>query len=206
MKDRVAQYPHRYQLVPVAGQESTYDIVAKPGTVTEPGTPLNKANLLSDETANLYGLTGDDATVDGALATIPLGYQSALISRGNANYTDTVAAEGGVVTKNIAIGSGKKFGKCVIGPANPSVGSLIFFSTNNLDTVGIYSGSSTSGTMSIIRRRISSYLVSMQLGATYSDTFFIDELYIDGSNLQIKFRNVGTSPRSLACTIDWEVW
>ena len=69
MKDRITQYPHRYQLVPVSGQSDTYDIVAKPGTITEPGTPLNKANLLSDTTANLYGLTGDDATVDGALYT-----------------------------------------------------------------------------------------------------------------------------------------
>lgn len=67
MKDRITQYPHRYQLVPVSGQSDTYDIIAKPGTVTEVGTPLNKANLLSDTTANLYGLTGDDATVDGAL-------------------------------------------------------------------------------------------------------------------------------------------
>ena len=44
MKDRITQYPHRYQLVPVSGQSDTYDIIAKPGTVTEPGTPLNKAN------------------------------------------------------------------------------------------------------------------------------------------------------------------
>ena len=66
MKDRITQYPHRYQLVPVSGQSDTYDIIAKPGTVTEPGTPLNKANLLSDTTANLYGLTGADANVDKA--------------------------------------------------------------------------------------------------------------------------------------------
>ena len=67
MKDRVVEFPHRYQLVPVLGQSDTYDIVAKPGTVTEVGTPLNKATLLKDETATLYDLTGDDATVDKAL-------------------------------------------------------------------------------------------------------------------------------------------
>ena len=67
MKDRITQYPHRYQLVPVSGQSDTYDIIAKPGTVTEVGTPLNKATLFSDETAALYGLTGGDAVVDMAL-------------------------------------------------------------------------------------------------------------------------------------------
>ena len=68
MKDRITQYPHRYQMVPVSGQSDTYDIIAKPGTVTEVGTPLNKATLLKDATAVLYGLAGEDATVDGALA------------------------------------------------------------------------------------------------------------------------------------------
>lgn len=66
MKDRNVQFPHRYQLIPVAGEEGVFDIIAKPGTVTEAGTPLNKATLLSDATAALYGLTGEDTTVDGA--------------------------------------------------------------------------------------------------------------------------------------------
>lgn len=64
MKDRVVQHPHRYQLVSVSGQVDTYDIVAKFGTVTEAGTPINKANLLSDETAELYGLSANEANVD----------------------------------------------------------------------------------------------------------------------------------------------
>lgn len=70
MNDRVTQYPHRYQLVPVSGESDTYDIIAKPGTVTEVGTPLNKATLLKDATATLYGITGDDATVDKALESL----------------------------------------------------------------------------------------------------------------------------------------
>lgn len=67
MKDRVVQFPHRYQLVPVEGETNVYDFVPVPGTITEAGTPLNKATLLSDETAALYGLTGEDATVDDVL-------------------------------------------------------------------------------------------------------------------------------------------
>jgi hypothetical protein len=70
LKDRVVQFPHRYQLVPVAGESDTYDIIAKPGTITEAGTPINKATLLSDETAALYDLTGNDATVDKALGNV----------------------------------------------------------------------------------------------------------------------------------------
>ena len=70
MKDRVVQFPHRYQLVPVAGETNVYDFVPVTGTVTEVGTPINKANLLKDETAALYDLTGEDATVDKALNQI----------------------------------------------------------------------------------------------------------------------------------------
>ena len=43
VRDRVVQNPHRYQLVPVAGQEGVYDIVAVPGTITEAGTAVNRA-------------------------------------------------------------------------------------------------------------------------------------------------------------------
>lgn len=41
--DRVVQNPHRYQLVPVSGQEGVYDLVAIPGTVTEGGTAINRS-------------------------------------------------------------------------------------------------------------------------------------------------------------------
>lgn len=42
IKDRVVQYPHRYDLVPIEGYENRYDIVQVPGTITELGTPINK--------------------------------------------------------------------------------------------------------------------------------------------------------------------
>lgn len=53
VKDRVVQYPHRYKLVPVSGQDSTYDMVAVPGTVSETGTAINRALLLA--TQGFYG-------------------------------------------------------------------------------------------------------------------------------------------------------
>lgn len=68
MKDRVPTYPGRVKLIPVAGQENTYDIVRADEPQQE-GTPLNKATLLDDTTAEKLGLTGDP-TVNQALAGI----------------------------------------------------------------------------------------------------------------------------------------
>lgn len=68
MKDRVPLYPGRVKLVPVTGQANTYDMTRADSPQQE-GTPLNKANLLSDTTAAKLGLTGDP-TVSQALAGI----------------------------------------------------------------------------------------------------------------------------------------
>ena len=62
MQDRVSLYPGRVKLVPVAGQENTYDMV-RADSPTQEGTPLNKDSLLKDATAALYGL-GADAVPD----------------------------------------------------------------------------------------------------------------------------------------------
>lgn len=55
MQDRVPLYPGRVKLTPVSGQENTYDMV-RADQPTQEGTPLNKANLLSDDVAALLGL------------------------------------------------------------------------------------------------------------------------------------------------------
>lgn len=61
MQDRISLYPGRVTLTPVPGQENTYDMVRSDQPFQE-GTPLNKANLLSDEVAAAIGaLTGGDA-------------------------------------------------------------------------------------------------------------------------------------------------
>lgn len=58
MKDRIPLYPGRVKLNPVTGQENTYDMVRADSPVQE-GTPLNKASLLRDNTAALYGQSAD---------------------------------------------------------------------------------------------------------------------------------------------------
>lgn len=64
IRDRQVQYPNRFRATPVSGQEDVYDLTAVPGTVTQAGTALNKANLLSDATAALLGLSGDPSVND----------------------------------------------------------------------------------------------------------------------------------------------
>lgn len=56
MKDRIPKYPGRVKLTPVAGQANVYDMVRADEPV-EDGTPLNKATLLTDQTAAKYGKT-----------------------------------------------------------------------------------------------------------------------------------------------------
>lgn len=58
MKDRIPLYPGRVKLMPVPGQPDIYDMV-RADQPTEVGTPINKATLLSDSTASLYGYSSD---------------------------------------------------------------------------------------------------------------------------------------------------
>lgn len=68
MQDRVPTYPGRVKLNPVSGQENTYDMV-RADEPTQDGTPLNKATLLKDDTAALYG-KGTDAVPDDILSIL----------------------------------------------------------------------------------------------------------------------------------------
>lgn len=66
MQDRVPTYPGRVTLTPVSGQADTFDM-ARADEPTQEGTPLNKATLLTDETAAAIGLTSEEPTVNEAL-------------------------------------------------------------------------------------------------------------------------------------------
>lgn len=209
MKDRVVQYPHRYQLVPVAGESDTYDIIAKPGTITEAGTPINKATLLSDATAALYGLTGDDAVPDKAFLNVTVVAQSANKLYGNVTYTDSIGARA-TLTKNIAIGEGKRFGKCVIHRTSNYGGVFVEFCVDNTKTLMIGSeiNSGTDYGSARSRRHLGKVTAVVLFGnmATGSNRIEISEIYINGTNLRIDFKNTSDSSQSLDCTIDWEVW
>ena len=94
MKDRIVEFPGRYRLVPVAGQEGVYDFLAVPGVVTEAGTPINKANLLSDSARDCAELLEDDATVSNAIKKVAYGAASYLVFAGNTNADQLDAAFG----------------------------------------------------------------------------------------------------------------
>ena len=112
MKDRVPLYPGRVKLVPVSGQENVYDMT-RADQPTQQGDPLNKATLLKDSTAELFGL-GTDAVPDDVLQKLA---GAAFDSGGT--ITDV---NGNPLGVRIATGSYVGTGK--YGPDNPN--SLTF--------------------------------------------------------------------------------
>ena len=102
MQDRVSLHPGRVKLIPVAGQENTYDMV-RADSPTQEGTPLNKDTLLKDATAALFGL-GSDAVPDDIFqklgdfrAVIHVFTQSGTsvsITKGEKTFTATAGSEG----------------------------------------------------------------------------------------------------------------
>lgn len=70
MKDRVSNYPGRMKLTHSDGTVE-YVTIERADEPVEEGTPLNKASLLSDDTANMLGFQADDnPTVNDALAKV----------------------------------------------------------------------------------------------------------------------------------------
>lgn len=64
MKDRVPKYPGRVYVTPENGGAPYYATIERADEPVEVGTPLNKATLLSDETAELYEKPTDAAVPD----------------------------------------------------------------------------------------------------------------------------------------------
>jgi len=64
MQDRISQHPGRVRLTPVSGD--IYDLTMADEPIEEGTAPIKK-NLLTDETAAMFGLDGADETVNNAL-------------------------------------------------------------------------------------------------------------------------------------------
>lgn len=69
MQDRIPVNPGRVLITPENDSPAYYATMIRADNPTQEGTPLNKASLLKDTTAALFGL-GADALPDDALATI----------------------------------------------------------------------------------------------------------------------------------------
>ncbi len=100
MQDRVSLYPGRVKLIPVTGQENTYDMV-RADSPTQKGMPLNKENLLSDDAEiALFGVA-NDRTVSEAFAGI--GSKLKLIMSDMASITVTVTDQAGNAVKSALV-------------------------------------------------------------------------------------------------------
>ena len=92
MKDRLPKHPGRVKLIPVAGEENTFDLV-RADKPTEEGTPLSKKNLLADVTAALFGMD-EEATPNDVFAWLAE-YVSAAPKTEAGSYIGTGASGSG---------------------------------------------------------------------------------------------------------------
>lgn len=89
MKDRIYQHENRFLMKDIDGmdpKEITLERIK--GTITQEGTPLNKATLLSDEAANMLGLPSLDPTPDDAFRQLSRRY----VAETNADYPNFTGA------------------------------------------------------------------------------------------------------------------
>lgn len=121
MKDRVPLYPGRVTLTPVSGHANTFDLV-RADQPTQEGTPLNKASLLKDTTAALFGKT-NAAVPDDILSLL----SKSVIAQGT-KITDVlgnlIAIPAGQIKDGVKIATGSYTGTGTYGSSNPN--SLTF--------------------------------------------------------------------------------
>ena len=105
MQDREPTYPGRVTLTPVYGLANTYDMERADRPLQE-GTPLNKASLLKDATAALFGKT-NAAVPDDILSLL----SKSMMAQVTEKYTKTTIgtlAVGKTITLNVS-GTPKEF-------------------------------------------------------------------------------------------------
>lgn len=130
---------------------------------------------------------------------------------GDAVYTDSINPTVSLI-KNIPLGDLYNHGMLVVqSTANVSRGVMVIFGTDLTKTKMVGYRPEDGGASS---KRAIGYVIS---GNVYASTgiglgivgtaIYIDDIYINGTNLSIVFRNShSTNIYSLECTIDWEVW
>ena len=114
MQDRVPLYPGRVTLTPVSGQANTFDLT-RADQPTQEGTPINKASLLKDATAALFGKT-NAAVPDDILSLL----SKSMMAHVTEKYTKTTIgtlAVGKTITLNV---SGKAEELIVVHQGKPS--------------------------------------------------------------------------------------
>lgn len=129
MQDRVSLHPGRVTLTPVSGQANTYDL-ARADSPTQEGTPLNKANLLKDTTAALFGLGSAAVPDDVFQKTSQLISSSAKVASGS--YIGT-ASDSDTTTPTVTLTLGFKPKLVIITTNWPR-----FYDQDNIVPIGYY--------------------------------------------------------------------
>lgn len=134
MKDRQPLHPGRVMLLPVAGQENTYDMV-RADEPMEKGTPLNKSTLLSDETAQAMGLdpvadpTPNDAFAKLTVKVVSITLYAASWVEGENCFTQAVTVEGGTKNSLVAL--------------QPAVGEMYLLMEDGVSSLSVDNDSGT---------------------------------------------------------------
>ena len=150
MQDRVSLYPGRVKLVPVAGQENTYDMV-RADEPTQKGDPLSKDTFLKDDTATLFGLD-NTALPDDVLVAIKTMFD------GRVRLTSGTYRGTGVC--------GESNKNSLTFPFAPEL--LILYQTGN---IGIASGNkdNSEGFYAILPKHVSAFDIVIYDGEYYRD-------------------------------------
>ena len=143
MKDRIPKYAGRVKLIPVANQPNIYDM-ERADEPLETGTPLNKATLLSDETAALLGLT-ENGNVNDAFNAISRDKVSKTDIIDNLTTTETakpLSANQGMILNGLVNGAQEsitdiniKFNNGILKTENGGTGANNFYDA--LDNAGV---------------------------------------------------------------------
>jgi len=147
-------------------------------------------------------ITGDANTVGGKSHS---DFQSNTKTYGSTTMEIQLAA-GATETRYISIGSGKKHGILTLNNSG-----TVFFGTNNLWTRvqgKFYSSQASTSIWAWTRNRVGFVTRRLANYTAYGEWGFIgiDELFIEGDNIKIVFRNTGTETYTSTFTFDWEVW
>jgi len=181
-----------------------------------------QATVLISGTVELATLAEVLIGTDTERAVTPEGVKSIFNGdNGNANHTDTITA-GGTLIKNIPLDSAyfrQGIATFVDGSTTYTRGVMVFFTTTNTETLvhgtcldDISSANEQLGgvwTRRVLGKITEGYVSSTFVSgykATGNQYMSINEVYINGSNLQITYKNNYSADATLSCEVDWRVW
>lgn len=163
MQNRVPLYPGRVRMTPVSGQTNVYDM-ERADQPTQAGTPLNAETLLSDKTAEMYGLSGNNATPDKAFQNIKTEMETL-----NDSITDIGESVQNAITKDLILsedtgGSEEKGGKEL------NFDSVDFSKYSEIEIIIRFGGNYNIGYLSVYFSPSRSTSSSNQQKASYIDS------------------------------------